>query len=104
MNAIEIKKFKRFLKEEGIFKLFIRRFDPKYRSVGRWFITGDSISRVNYNVEANNENITDYLLRINCDLAIFSAFEWGSTNEGFDFWRNIHIKWADIPTISSVYE
>ena len=38
MNAVEIKRFKRFLKEEGIFKLFIKRFDPNYMSVGRWFI------------------------------------------------------------------
>lgn len=100
MNNKEIKKFKRFLKEEGIFKLFFKRYDPKYRSVGRWFRPVDLINNVSFNLEAGNENITDYLSRIDYDLVIFSAFEWGSANEGFSFWRDIHDKWIGIPTMS----
>lgn len=26
---------------------------------------------------------------------IFNAFTWGSTKEGFDYWKNLHRKWGD---------
>lgn len=102
MNAIEIKKFKRFLKEEGIFKLFIRRFDPKYRSVGRLFIPTETDYEDFH--EIKSENVMDYLTDIDSSLAVFSAFEWNSTKEGFEFWKYVNNKWVGIPFISYAYE
>lgn len=102
MNAIEIKKFKRFLKEEGIFKLFIKRFDPNYRSVGRWFIPTETDYEDFH--ETKNENVMDYLTNIDSNLAVFSAFEWDSTKEGFDFWKYVSNKWVGVPSISYAYE
>ena len=102
MNAVEIKKFKRFLKEEGIFKLFIKRFDPNYRSLGRWFIPTETDYEDFH--ETKSENVMDYLTNIDSNLAVFSAFEWNSTKEGFDFWKYVNNKWVEIPFISYAYE
>ena len=104
MSEKEIKKFKRFLKEEGIFKLFIRRYEPKYRSVGRWFEKGDRLNSEGTGIEAKDERITDYLSNVGYGFVIFSAFEWGSTQEGFDFWKYVNNKWVRIPSISYAYE
>ena len=57
MNAVEIKKFKRFLKEEGIFKLFIKRFDPNYRSSGRWFIPTETDYEDFHKKKVNKKNV-----------------------------------------------
>jgi hypothetical protein len=103
MNAVEIKKFKRFLKEEGIFKLFFKRYDPKYRSFGRWFIPSE-LEYTDFTLGHDDEKITDYLSSIDYNLAIFSAFEWGSTKEGFSFWHKISNKWVGIQFISYAYE
>ena len=104
MSKKEIKRFKRFLKEEGVYKLFIRRYDTKYRSCGRWIENGDRLNSEGTGIEAKDERITDYLSNVGYVFAIFSAFEWYSTKEGFSFWKNINNKWIGIPTISSVYE
>ena len=95
MNAAEIKRFKRFLKEEGIFKLFIKRFDPNYRSIriGRWFIPTETDYEDFH--EIKSENVMDYLTNIDSSLAVFSAFEWNSTKEGFDFWKCVNNKWYE---------
>ena len=96
MNAAEIKRFKRFLKEEGIFKLFIKRYDPKYRTFGRWFVEGDGLNIEGNNIEATRENIINYLSHIVNANAIFSAFEWNFTNEGFDYWEKINSEWINL--------
>lgn len=86
MNKTVVKKFKRFLKEEGVYSAYRRNLRPffgKYDSNEGLDISTDKTF-------LNTCRISD---------AVYKAFDWGSSKEGFDFWYKIYLKW-----LSNVYK
>ena len=80
MNKEYIKEFKRFLKEEGVFKAFQQNFQPGYLEE-----TGTDSSSLKY-----------FLETCSAVHVVSGAFCWGTTMQGFQFWKQIYSKWADI--------
>ena len=79
MSEEFIKRFKRFLKEEGIYKAFKDNFQPGYLEE-----TGTDSSSLKSFLETCN-----VLHTVSC------AFCWETTAQGFDFWYKIYLKWID---------
>jgi hypothetical protein len=74
MGNKRIKQFYRFLKEHNIYKAY----------------------RINFNTEFSGyPSLKIFLIQIPCDDVIFEAFDWSSTKEGFDFWRDMAVKWEN---------
>lgn len=80
MNSVEIKKFKRFLKEEGIYKIFQDNFQPGY------LIEQGS----------DSSSLKSFLETCSIVHAVSGAFCWGTTTQGFQFWEHIYCKWLTI--------
>lgn len=80
MSEDFIKRFKRFLKEEGIYKAFQDNFQPGYLEE-----TG-----------ADSSSLKSFLETCSVVHAVSGAFCWGTTMQGFQFWEHIYCKWAGI--------
>ena len=80
MSEEFIKEFKRFLKEEGVFKAFQQNFQPGYL------------------VEqgSDSSSLSSFLETCSIVHAVSGAFCWGTTMQGFQFWEHIYCKWAGI--------
>jgi hypothetical protein len=79
MSEEFIKRFKRFLKEEGIYKTFQDNFQPGY------LIEQGS----------DSSSLKSFLETCSIINAVSGAFSWGTTAQGFQFWEHIYCKWAN---------
>ena len=80
MDKTVVKKFKRFLKEEGVYSAYrinLRPFFGKYGS----------------NEELDISTHKAFLNTCKKYDAVCGAFDWDDSKEGFDFWYNIYLKW-----------
>ena len=80
MSEEFIKRFKRFLKEEGVYKTFQNNFQPGYLEE-----TG-----------ADSSSLKSFLETCSVVHTVSGAFCWGTTMQGFQFWEHIYCKWAGI--------
>jgi hypothetical protein len=87
MKDYEIKRFKRFLKENGVFKSFYRHFNPDFFN--------------SYYLSEKDEKITkieDYFKKITNYQVFLYAFDWkdaasmDNINDE-NFWKNIEVKY-----------
>ena len=78
MDKTVVKKFKRFLKEEGVFKAFQQNFQPGYL------------------VEqgSDSSSLNSFLETCCIKNAVSGAFCRGKTLQGFQFWAYIYRKWS----------
>jgi hypothetical protein len=87
MKDYEIKRFKRFLKENGVFKSFYRHFNPDFFN--------------SYYLGKKDEEITkieDYLKKITNYQVFLYAFDWADAADmdninDENFWKNIEEKY-----------
>jgi hypothetical protein len=81
-----IKLFKRFLKEEGVFKAFQQNFQPGF------------FEEQDYLVEQGSDSffLKSYLEVCRDFHAVSRAFCWETTAQGFLFWARINCKWLTI--------
>ena len=87
MKDYEIKRFKRFLKENGVFKSFYRHFNPDFFNF--------------YYLGKKDEEITkieDYLKKITNYQVFLYAFDWADAADmdninDENFWKNIEEKY-----------
>ena len=80
MNKTFVKKFKRFLKEEGVYPAYRRNLHPFFGKYG----SNEGLDISTHEAFLNTCKQSD---------AVFKAFNWNNSKEGFDFWFDIHIKW-----------
>lgn len=80
MNKEYIKEFKRFLKEEGVFKAFQQNFQPGYLA----------------EQGSDSSSLNSFLETCSIKHAVSGAFNWGTTAQGFQFWLDLNFKWATI--------
>ena len=73
-----LKRFIKFLKEEGAYEQYRTLIlkQPNYNCV--------KMSILSKNIESQKSSL------------IMGAFTWHDTKEGCDFWREIHKKWIDL--------
>ena len=83
MDKTVVKKFKRFLKEEGVYSAYRRNLRPFFGKYG--YNEGLDIST--HEAFLNTCRISD---------AVYKAFIWESSKQGFDFWYEIYLKWLSI--------
>lgn len=78
MSEEFIKRFKRFLKEEGVFKAFQQNFQPGYL------------------VEqgSDSSSLNSFLETCSIKNAVSGAFCWGKSSQGFQFWAHIYRNWS----------
>jgi hypothetical protein len=86
MNTRAIKKFKRFLKEEGVYSAYRRNLRPFFGMYG-------------YNEGLDISTNKTFLNTCRISDALYKAFNWESSKQGFDFWYEIYLKW-----LSKVYK
>lgn len=82
MDKTVVKKFKRFLKEEGVYSAYRRNLRPFF---GKYGNEGLDIS--------THEAFLNTCKKYD---AVYKAFNWNDSKEGFDFWYNIYLKWLSI--------
>ena len=80
MNTRTIKKFKRFLKEEGAYSAYKRNLHPFFGMYG-------------YNEGLDISTNKTFLNTCRISDALYKAFNWESSEQGFDFWYKIYLKW-----------
>ena len=78
MSEEFIKEFKRFLKEEGIYKTFQQNFQPGFDETNG----------------TDSSSLKSFLETCSIVHPVSGAFGWGTTIQGFAFWENIYCKWA----------
>ena len=79
MNTREIKKFKRFLKEQNIYHAFRHNYDNKF------------------GFRSMNYTCVQYMSAICLPENVFTyAFFWESTKEGLNFWQTMDSRWRRI--------
>ena len=89
------KKFKRFLKENGIYIAFIKNFKEQEKARFSW--TKDYFSKFKKGAETSFEEIS--VLKQYCNsienktLFIQFAFYWDDTKEGYRFWQQKNYEW-----------
>ena len=86
MKNEEIKLFRRFLKDNGVYAIFVKNYDPFYTSCGRQ----------NMFAEDSYIDFKTYIEKISISVAISSAFRWEDSPEKTKFWSDIHEKWFTI--------
>ena len=80
MNTRAIKEFKRFLKEEGVYSAYRRNLRPFFGKYG-------------YNEGLDISTNKTFLNTCRISDAVYKAFNWESSKQGFDFWYKIYLKW-----------
>ena len=93
MKDYEIKRFKRFLKEKGVYKSFQRHFTPEYCNIN-YIDThpGNKSNRIN--------TLKEYLNEIDNHLVFLYAFDWryALEEDGIDdlyFWHKLTVKYLN---------
>lgn len=86
MDKTVVKKFKRFLKEEGVYSAYRRNLRPFFGTYG-------------YNEGLDISTNKTFLNTCRISDALYKAFNWESSEQGYDFWYKIYLKW-----LSKVYK
>ena len=81
MTKDEIKLFKRFIKENGVYGSYLKQYDPNFAGIIYGFLY--------------SANINKFLTCISNDNPICDAFSWRDSKEGLEFWRMVESKWED---------
>lgn len=99
LDFIQISRdFKMFLKEEGIYRLYINEFNREEQH--RWRIT-QSYTGLKYKTVAEFLSADDLgyknnkLNRKGYDIFIDAAFLWENTIDGDNFWSDMQERWID---------
>ena len=77
------RKFFRFLKEEGVFRLYIENIYKQH-----------PISDCDFWDFRWKLGLFDEYFR--CSHAVDYAFNWAHTSEGHTYWNHVHVKWLKI--------
>lgn len=86
MTENEIKLFRRFLKENGIYSAFLRSYDCSFNC---------KLRKVFIN-PIRSVSLNEYLSLIGPRCAISAAFNWcGADFDTFDYWYHYYIKWFE---------
>ena len=88
MKDYEIKKFKRFLKENGVLKSFYRHFNPDF--FNSYYLLCEKDKKIT--------KIEDYLKKIKNYQVFLYAFDWANAADmdninDENFWKNIEEKY-----------
>lgn len=78
----KIKLFKRFLKEEGVYKAYAKNFSPLKKLI------------IGYSLDASSKK--RFLETCGISHALYLAFDWEKSDQRFDFWYEIYCKWIKI--------
>lgn len=80
-----IKKFYKFLKYNGLLEIYIKNLYSE---------NGERYRKI-FGYENDPFNFLLFTIKYNEKKLINEPFSWAETNEGYNFWKKINIKWRD---------
>lgn len=88
------KRFITFLKEHGVYDLYIKNLDPTFMETDmRNMFGGDKANEVKDMFFHGADKLKVILCLFNCHRFLYSAFLWEHTEQGHDFWAHINVHW-----------
>lgn len=90
------KRFITFLKEYGVYDLYIKNLDPTFMATDMQNNWGSDKANEVKNMFLHGADKLEVMLYLfNCNRFLYSAFLWEHTEQGHDFWAHINLHWHD---------
>lgn len=83
-NKLLLKEFFKFLKNNKLLETYVKNVDCE--KAKQW--------RIRYEFPISATDFIIEILKKNPYNLILYAFDWVSTDEGYDFWESVSIKWC----------